>query len=54
MLQPEREAWIEMEKVTLNDINFLLTWSAHPVKDMKADLSNIVSMGWRSGTSSRS
>lgn len=46
LLQPEREAWIKMDKVKLDDINFLLTWSTHPIRDMKADLADIAKMNW--------
>ena len=45
-LQPDIHAWIRNHKVQLEDAPSLLLWSTQPVKEMKADLADVVSARW--------
>lgn len=45
-LQPDIHSWIRHERVSLKDTPRLTAWSAHPIKDMRADLADIFLMRW--------
>ena len=49
-LQPDLDAWVRAKKTTLSDCPGMGLWGAHPVKDFKADLADVVSMKWSSET----
>jgi hypothetical protein len=53
VLQPDLQAWIRPCKATLPDCPRMRPWDAHPVRDFKADLSDIVRTRWGSDTMSR-
>jgi len=46
MLQPDLQAWIKAERVGLADCPRMRLWDAHPIRDFKADLADLISMGW--------
>jgi len=49
MLQPELEAWIKAGRAKLMDCPRLSSlWGAHPIKDFRADLADMVNMKWGS------
>ena len=49
-LQPSLEAWIGAERIKLEDCPNLTQWSAHPIKDFKADLGDIIKNKWNAET----
>jgi hypothetical protein len=49
-LQPDIGAWVSAKRVDLSDILMLAPWGAHPLRDLKADLGDLVHMGWRAHT----
>ena len=53
VLQPDLQAWILHGKATLQDCPRMRPWDAHPVKDFKADLSDIIRTGWATETMAR-
>jgi hypothetical protein len=46
VLQPDLQAWIRQGKAALSDCPRMRTWDAHPIRDFKADLADMVSMHW--------
>ena len=42
VLQPDVQAWIRPGKATLADCPRMRPWDAHPVRDFKADLADVV------------
>jgi hypothetical protein len=46
-LQPDIGAWVSAKRVELLDTPTLLPWGAHPIRDLKADLGDLVYMGWK-------
>lgn len=46
ILQPDLQAWIRTERATLEDCPKMRAWDAHPIRDFKADLADIVRMRW--------
>jgi hypothetical protein len=49
-LQPDIQAWVASRRVTLDDILDLSMWEAHPTKDLKADLGDLVQLKWKAST----
>jgi len=45
-LQPDLAAWTKHGKAVLDDCPKMRSWSAHPIKDFHADLSDMIRMGW--------
>lgn len=45
-LQPDLHAWIKNDRAVLRDCPTMRSWAAHPTKDFKADLSEMISMNW--------
>ncbi len=46
-LQPDIGAWASAKKVELQDIASLAQWGyAHPIRDLKADLGDLIHLGW--------
>ncbi len=46
VLQPDVQAWIRASKATLQDCPRMRPWDAHPIRDFKADLADIVGAHW--------
>ena len=46
VLQPDLQAWVRAGKASLADCPRMRPWDAHPVRDFKADLADIVGMHW--------
>lgn len=46
VLQPDLQAWIRNGKATLGDCPRMRAWDAHPIRDFKADLADLVGMHW--------
>ncbi len=46
LLQPDLQAWIKLSRVTLADCPRMRAWDAHPIRDFKADLADLISMRW--------
>jgi hypothetical protein len=53
VLQPDLQAWVRTGKATLQDCPRMRRWDAHPIKDFKADLSDIIRAEWSSETMAR-
>ncbi len=53
VLQPDLQAWIRPGRATLADCPRMRAWDAHPIKDFKADLADLVGMHWPHETLSR-
>lgn len=50
-MQPDIKAWLQAGRVVPSDApSFAHLWAAHPVKDLKCDLGDIVSFGWDAKT----
>jgi hypothetical protein len=45
-LQPDIAAWVSAKRVELQDMPLLSPWGAHPIRDLKADLGDLIHMGW--------
>lgn len=45
-LQPDIGAWVSAGRVGLEDVPALSIWGAHPIRDLKADLGDVIQMGW--------
>ena len=45
-LQPDIGAWVSAKRVELSDMPALTLWGAHPTRDLKADLGDLIGMGW--------
>ena len=46
VLQPDLQAWIRPGKAVLADCPKMRPWDAHPIRDFKADLADIVGAHW--------
>lgn len=46
LLQPDMAAWVKAGRVSLEDCPRLGPWGAHPIRDLRADLADIIRMGW--------
>lgn len=53
ILQPDLQAWVRAGRATLQDCPRMRAWDAHPIRDFKADLADIVTMHWSYDTLSR-
>lgn len=53
VLQPDLQAWVRPGKATLSDCPKMRAWDAHPIRDFKADLADLVGMHWPHETLSR-
>ena len=53
VLQPDLQAWIRPGRAGLADCPRMRAWDAHPVKDFKADLADLVGMHWPHETLTR-
>lgn len=46
-LQPDIRAWLQAGRVKIEDVpSFIHIWACHPIKDLKADLADIMGFGW--------
>jgi len=45
-LQPDINAWVSASRVRLEDIPALTLWGAHPLRDLNADLGDLIHMEW--------
>ena len=45
-MQPDISQWVKAGRVGLPDAFLLTPWSAHPIKDLKADLGDVIHMKW--------
>lgn len=46
LLQPDLQAWVKVDRAALSDCPRMRLWDAHPVRDFRADLADIISMRW--------
>ena len=46
ILQPDLQAWVRPGKAALADCPKMRAWDAHPIRDFKADLADLVGMHW--------
>ena len=53
VLQPDLQAWVRSGKATLVDCPKMRAWDAHPIRDFKADLADLVGAHWPHETLSR-
>ena len=50
-MQPDIKAWVKANRVSLSDApNFINVWAAHPIKDLKSDLGDIIGFHWDAKT----
>jgi len=52
-LQPDISAWVSANRVSMADITNLKAWEAHPIRDLKADLGDLLDSGWPAETMSK-
>ena len=45
-IQPDIAAWVSAGRVQIEDTPSLVPWAAHPIRDLKADLGDIIHMRW--------
>jgi hypothetical protein len=45
-LQPDPGKWVHARRAALADCPGMADWSAHPVRDFRADLGDIIAQGW--------
>lgn len=50
VLQPDLQAWVRAGKAALVDCPRMRPWDAHPIRDFRADLADIVGMHWPTET----
>ena len=53
VLQPDLQAWVRAGKASLKDCPRMRAWDAHPRRDFKADLSDIIRTEWSAETMAR-
>ena len=46
MLQPDLHAWIRSGRATVQDCPRMRMWDAHPIRDFKKDLADIIGLKW--------
>ncbi len=46
VLQPDLQAWVRPGKAVLADCPRMRAWDAHPIRDFKADLADLVGLHW--------
>jgi hypothetical protein len=50
-MQPDIKAWLQAGRITPSDApSFAHLWAAHPVKDLRSDLGDIIGFGWDAKT----
>ena len=50
-MQPDIKCWVQAGRVALADApSFMHVWAAHPIKDLKADLGDIINLNWDAKT----
>ena len=50
-LQPDIKAWVQAGRVRVEDApSFIHIWAAHPIKDLKADLADVIGFHWDAKT----
>jgi hypothetical protein len=50
-MQPDIQAWVQASRVKLSDAaSFIHVWVAHPIKDLKVDLADIMDFQWDAKT----
>lgn len=50
-MQPNIKAWVQANRAQLSDApSFIHVWAAHPIKDLKADLGDIMGFNWNAKT----
>jgi hypothetical protein len=50
-MQPDIKAWVQANRASLSDApSFIQIWAAHPIKDLKADLADIIGFNWKAKT----
>jgi hypothetical protein len=50
-MQPDIKAWVQANRANLSDApSFIHIWAAHPIKDLKADLGDIIGFHWNAKT----
>ena len=47
-LQGDLSQWIRSGRAKLEDVPMMTMWKAHPIHDFKADLGDLIGMGWKS------
>lgn len=45
-LQPDLQAWVRAGRVTVEDAPSMTMWAAHPIKDFRADLADLIRLEW--------
>lgn len=53
VLQPDLQAWVLSGRAVLADCPRMRPWDAHPIRDFKADLADLVGMHWPHETLTR-
>jgi hypothetical protein len=53
VLQPDLQAWIRAGKAVVGDCPRMKAWDAHPIRDFKADLADLVGVRWPHDTLTR-
>ena len=50
-MQPDIQSWVQANRANLSDAaSFIHVWDAHPIKDLKADLGDIIDFQWDAKT----
>ena len=52
-LQPDLESWVKSERATLEDAPHMMAWGVHPIRDLHADLADLVRTHWTPETFKR-
>lgn len=53
VLQPDLQAWVKTKKACLHDCPRMRAWDAHPIRDFKADLADLIATRWTHDTMTR-
>lgn len=53
VLQPDLQAWVRAGRASLVDCPKMRPWDAHPIRDFKADLADVIGMHWPPETLTR-
>ena len=53
LLQPDIAAWVKAGRVVLADCPRLCPWDAHPIRDLHADLADLLQARWTADVLSR-
>ena len=52
-MQPDITAWVSSGRAGIEDLQHLGPWGAHPIRDLKADLGDVIHMRWGAQALSR-